>query len=254
MFCRTSLAEVTSDLEELQDRWQHIETCCRFDLGVCTSFLCNDSTDSPSIHTRLSVKLPSGTACSRELLGTASASPRELLPIHRVHTYPSFQPSDETHPPPYNTIPRQSFERHSSDPSNNASDREAAYEYQLSENSNHVKHIGSVSVDALNDSTSNAFDEQNVGSEYSPSQQDINVNAVHTEDKNLKHKNSKRNGSLKDDSANRHSFSNSENKNAGHKKKWWSRGKKHHSEEEHQDTNSFVLSRSKGSMPILSQK
>ena len=246
VFCRTSLAEVTSDLEELQDRWQEIETCCRLDLGVCTSFLCNESTDSPTIHARLSGKVTSA-------LSTASGASRELLPIHRVQTYPSFPSSDENPPPSYSTLTRHSFERHSSDPSNNASERETAYEYQCSENGDSVKHSGAVYVDALNDFANNAFDEQNVDSEYSHSQQDINVNAVHTlEDKNLKLKNFKKNGSFNDDNAKRNSFSNSENKNTAHKKKWWSR-KKHHSDEKNDETD-FVLSRSKGSLPILSQK
>ncbi len=243
--CRTSLAEVTSDLEELQYRWQQIETCCRFDLGVCTSFLCNESTDSPIIQARLSGKVTSA-------LGSASAASRESLPLHRVHTYPTFQSSNENYPPPHNTLPKHSVERHASDPSSNASERESTYEYQCSENGANVKRSMSDSTDGLNDSIGSAFNEQNVDSENSLSQQDLN--AVHTGEENVKERNSRKNGSFHDDKDKRHLSLNSEDKNTSQKRKWWSRGKKHHSEEGNLGTNAMHLSRSKGSLPILTQK
>ena len=241
------MAEVTSDLEELQYRWQQIETCCRLDIGVCTSFLCNESADSPIIQARLSVKVASA-------LGTASTTSRETLPMHRVYTSPSLQSSDENSPPPYHALPRHAVQRHSSDPSDNASERETTYEYERSENGANGKHGTSDSVDGLDGS---ALNEQSVPSQYSVSQPDIT--AVHTREENtskiIKQKNSKKNGSFHDDKSNRQSFSNSEDKNTGLKKKWWSRGKKQHSEEGSHETNSIPLSRSKtkGSMPILSQ-
>ena len=242
------MAEVTSDLEELQYRWQQIETCCRLDIGVCTSFLCNESADSPIIQARLSVKVASA-------LGTASTTSRETLPMHRVYTCPSLQSSDENSPPPYHALPRHAVQRHSSDPSDNASERETTYEYERSENGANGKHRTSDSVDGLDGS---ALNEQSVPSQYSVSQPDIT--AVHTREENtskiIKQKNSKKNGSFHDDKSKGQSFSNSEDKNTGLKKKWWSRGKKQHSEEGSHETNSIHLSRSKtkGSMPILSQK
>lgn len=215
---RTSLAEVTSDLEELQYRWQQIETCCRLDLGVCTSFLWNESTDGCSVQTRLS---------GRTTLSTTSAISRESLLLHRVPTYPSFQSVGDNSP--------------------NTSD--TAYEHEASDNGNN-------SMDALHDCNAGGLREQSRDSEYYQHEEDNGLSTT-GKDKPIKLKNSSKNGSFCDDKPKKDLFSNSEEKNTGLKKKWWSRGKKHHSYHGNHETNSPKsnhLSRSKSSMPTLSQK
>lgn len=247
--CRTSLAEVTSDLEELQHRWQQIETCCRLDIGVCSSFLCNESTDSPIIQTRYSGKMASSLSASCSIS-------HESLPFHRVYTCPTFQPSDDHPPPPYHVLGRHTAQRHSSDPSANASERETTNGYECSDEVKERNNTFDI-VDAPDVSGNSTFNEQRVDSENSCNQQD--VTPVHTGEETTnqvtKLKNSvSKNGASHDDKSKRHSFSNAEDKNTGTKKKWWSRGKKHHSEEGNRETNSLYSSKSKGSMPILSQK
>lgn len=249
LFVRTSLAEVTSDLEELQHRWQQIETCCRLDIGVCTSFLCNESTDSPVIQTRYSGKMASS-------LGVSSSISHESLPFHRVYTYPSFQSSDDNPPPPYHVLGRHTIERQSSDPSANASERETANGYDGSEDDVKQRNNTFDIADAPDVSGSSTFNEQSVDSENSHSQQDVtNVHTgEETTNKVTKLKNSVSKNGDNDDKSKRHSFSNAEDKSTGTKKKWWSRGKKHNSEGGNHETNSLYSSKSKGSMPILSQK
>ena len=239
------MAEVTSDLEELQYRWQQIETSCRLELGVCTSFLCNESTDSPINTTRLGQ--PVKAASGFETAGTTS---RESLSYHRVYTYPSLLSAEEN-PPPYQTLGK-SYERHSSDPSGRTSERPLADELEF--NGDHVNGRYTESLDGTDDWNGSEF-ERNTDSEYTLSQQDItDVHAAGEQLSKITKKNSSKNGSLWDGKSKSHSFSSSENKSAGFKKKWWSRGKKHHSEDRNNETNSIQLSKSKGSMPILSQR
>ena len=250
MFCRTSLAEVTSDLEELQHRWQQIETCCRLDIGVCTSFLCNESADSPVVQTRFSGKVTSS-------VGASTSISHESLPFHRVYTYPSFQSSDDNPPPPYHVSGRHTIERHSSDPTANASEKETMNGHEASEDDAKERNNTFDIVDALDVSGSSTFNEQSADSENSHSRQDVTT--VHTGEETTnnitKLKNSmSKNGEFNDDKSKRHSFSNAEDKSTGNKRKWWSRGKKHHSEGGSPETNSLYSSKSKGSMPILSQK
>ena len=240
MFCRTSLADVTSDLEELQYRWQQIEACCRLDLGVCTSFLCSESTDSPIQSAKVSGKI--------KTLNTECTSSRESPPLHRVYTYPILQQPDETPPPSYNmATTKHSFERHSSDPSGSTSDHNPQYEYEYNGSSMNRKPSKSDIVDGLDNNSESAFNEQNHDS--SNQQQDASV--VHDGEANSS-KNSRKNGSFHEDKS--QSLSNLEEKSTSVKKKWWSRGKKQHSEESNHEKSSFHLSKSKGSMPMLSQR
>ncbi|XP_028416563.1 stromal interaction molecule 1-like [Dendronephthya gigantea] len=160
---RTSLAEVTSDLEELQYRWQQIETSCRLELGVCTSFLCNESTDSPVNASRLGQSVKSAAG-----LGSAGTTSRESLSYHRVYTYPSLLTAEEN-PSPYQTLGK-SYERHSSDPSGRTSERPTTEELEC--NGDDVNGRYTESVDGVDDCSGSEF-ERNIDSEYSLSQQDI---------------------------------------------------------------------------------
>lgn len=252
------MAEVTSDLEELQYRWQQIETCCRLDLGVSTSFLCSESSDSPLNHARL----VTGKVTTNPL-GTASSSSRDSLTIHRVYTYPSLQSVEQTPPPPYNGSAMSTYQRSSSDPSGsnvNASERETSseYEYNLNQNGVNVKHNTTETGETWNDCTDSTFNDRSVDSQSSIDEKDITALQTGKENtcKIIKQKDSCKFEALYDDKSKKQPLSHSEEKIAGHKKKWWTRTKKHQSEETDKgvETNSFKLSRSKGSLPILSQR
>lgn len=213
-YCRSLLAEVTNDLEELQYRWQQIETCCHLDLGVRTSFLWCDSTESLSNRTQ---SFRNQNATGQE---TTNVTSNEKIPVQRAATCPTFEENSNAR-----VKARKGVERHASDPSGSTSE---TYEYEESVNT----------YDFVDGESERSTKRSNFRREGSTISQDssgrIKSGKVHPSNSSV------------NKNCNSSSFSSLEEKISSPKRKWWTRNKKHHSDElENRDIQTKASSRSK---------
>lgn len=257
MLYSCALAEVTSELEELQHRWQQIEACCRLNLGVCSS-LALDVNDTPSASLGQAIAY-----CGKiGTLGSPKSNSRESLTLRRVVTCPSFQPLNDNIPS-YCGVSKSKVARDATASANGKFSEvtsvtdELESEPSVSENASNTEHSnaelnasGSYSdCKEVNCDQLDTESEKPIGAEKTPLASSPATSGQNTSGStNTRKKGNGENGTTQVIKAKKNP-----EKSFLHKKKWWSRNKRQHSLETDPESETYSEEGRASSLPILPQ-